>query len=59
MGDFEPANRAMLWLENRQELTGGWYGSYGEGASYFPESELPWAVKYYLDGFFLREKKID
>ncbi len=49
MGDWEPADRGMLWLEQHQEPGGGFRGSYGAGAAYFPKEEISWAVKYYLD----------
>ncbi len=49
LGMPEPANRAMSWLDAHQERSGGFRGSYGAGATYFPDVELPWAVKFYLD----------
>lgn len=54
VGQWEPADRAMVWLEAHQQPSGGFLGSYGQGASYFPEVELSWAVKFYLDAHLLR-----
>ncbi len=54
IGMPEPANRAMRWLEAHQERSGGFRGSYGPGATYFPDVELPWAVKFYLDACRMR-----
>lgn len=53
-GAHEPADRAMAWLERRQSSAGGFRGSYGLGAAYFPRLELSWAVKFYLDAHLLR-----
>jgi ubiquinone/menaquinone biosynthesis C-methylase UbiE len=50
----EAADRAMEWLEKHQEKGGGFRGSYGRRASYFPDSEPAWAVKFYLDAHRLR-----
>jgi len=54
VGQWEPADRAMVWLEAHQQPSGGFLGSYGRRASYFPEVELSWAVKFYLDAHLLR-----
>ena len=65
VGQWEPADRALAWLEARQRATGGFLGSYGAGATYFPEVELPWAAKFYLDAnlrrvraFFERNERL-
>jgi ubiquinone/menaquinone biosynthesis C-methylase UbiE len=52
----EPADRAMLWLERHQRRSGGFLGSYGPGATYFPTQEPSWAPKYYLDAHRLRAR---
>lgn len=49
MGQWEPADRAMAWLEKHQRPSGGFLGSYGPGAAYFPEVEPSWAAKFFLD----------
>ena len=54
VGQWEPADKAMAWLEAHQRPSGGFFGSYGRGASYFPSVEIPWAVKFYLDAHLLR-----
>lgn len=54
VGQWEPADRAIGWLEAHQQPSGGFLGSYGRGASYFPDVELPWTVKFYLDAHLLR-----
>lgn len=54
VGMWEPADKALSWLEAHQQPSGGFLGSNGKGASYFPKSELPWAGKFYLDAHCLR-----
>ena len=54
IGRWEAADRALDWLESQQLPTGGFYGSYGRGASYFHDVEIPWAAKFYLDANLLR-----
>ena len=49
-----PAGKALDWLERHQETSGGFEGSYGHGATYFPGVEISWAAKYYLDAARLR-----
>lgn len=49
IGEREPADRAMGWLEAHQRPSGGFLGSYGPGAAYFPQVEPSWAAKFYLD----------
>jgi malonyl-CoA O-methyltransferase len=53
-GQWPAADRAMEWLDARQEASGGFFGSYGEKAWYFPDAEIPWAAKFYLDANLLR-----
>ncbi|MDD2891087.1 MAG: glycosyltransferase [bacterium] len=54
LGIQKPANRAMGYLEKVQNPDGGFYGSYGKGASYFPDEEISWAVKFFMDARMLR-----
>jgi malonyl-CoA O-methyltransferase len=54
LGWLEPADRAMEWLERAQNPTGGFYGSYGPGATYFERREILWAAKFYLDAVLAR-----
>ncbi len=49
LGVTEAAHRALSYLEQVQNPSGGFYGSYGEGATYFPKEEISWAVKFFLD----------
>jgi malonyl-CoA O-methyltransferase len=56
LGMREPADKAMSYLEKLQNSSGGFYGSYGEGSQYFPEQEISWAVKFFLDADRLRGK---
>ncbi len=53
-GQPSPADQALGWLERHQEPSGGFLGSYGHGAAYFPDVEISWAAKYYLDAAWLR-----
>jgi len=53
-GQREPADSAVNWLERHQTQSGGFRGSYGEDASYFPAVEISWAAKFYLDATLLR-----
>jgi len=43
------ADKSMKWLDANQSSSGGFLGSIGDGANYFPKNEPSWAVKYYLD----------
>ena len=58
IGDLDRADRAFSYLERIQNRSGGWYGSYGPGAKYFPDTELTWAVKFFLD-CWVWKKKLD
>ena len=53
-GFWEPADRAMGWLERKQKSSGGFKGSYGHGANYFPRRQLSWTAKFYLDAHLSR-----
>ena len=53
----EPADKAVTYLERLQNPSGGFYGSYGSGAKYFPNEEISWAVKFFLDAYMLRQMK--
>ncbi len=56
LGDREPADKAMNYLFRLQNPSGGFYGGYGKGAAYFPDAEISWAVKFFLDAVMLRNK---
>jgi len=57
LGDRQPADRAIDYLATLQNASGGFFGSYGKGARYFPAEEISWAPKYYLDALLLREEQ--
>jgi len=48
-GRKEAGDRAMVCLTHRQRDDGGWTGSWGRGAAYFPRSCSAWTAKYFLD----------
>lgn len=45
---------ALKWLINNQNKSGGFYGSYGFGANYFPHEEISWANKFFLDAIQMK-----
>lgn len=51
LGDVRKGDRAFAAAARLQNASGGFFGSYGWGASYFPRAEISWAVKYFLDAF--------
>lgn len=55
LGKREPADRAMAYLEKIQNKSGGFNGSYGDGAKYISGAEISWAVKYFLDAWRLKQ----
>ncbi len=59
LGDVEPADRALAYLEKMQNPSGGFFGSYGAGALYFPREEISWAVKFFLDCYLSRKEPVD
>jgi malonyl-CoA O-methyltransferase len=56
LGNLDPANKAMGYLEKLQESDGGFHGSYGPGAKYFPKNEISWAIKFFIDAYLLKIK---
>lgn len=59
LGEKERADRTLRYLEKIQNPSGGWYGSYGEGAKYIARGEISWAVKYFLDAWYLKKLSED
>lgn len=57
MNMTDQAARALHYLCNAQNKTGGFYGSYGRRAQYFPREEISWANKFFLDAVYLYQKK--
>ena len=49
LGDNEPANKVLNYMEKIQNSSGGFFGGYGKGADYFPYQEISWASKFFLD----------
>lgn len=47
--DTTHALPALHLARSLQTASGGFPGSVGEGAEYFPDEELSWAAKFYLD----------
>lgn len=43
------AARVFNFVSQKQNKSGGFYGSYGLFPRYFPRAEISWAVKYFLD----------
>lgn len=54
LGKKQQADLAMRYLEKIQNKSGGFYGSYGDGAKYIAGAEISWAVKYFLDAHLLK-----
>ncbi|MFT7538772.1 MAG: malonyl-CoA O-methyltransferase, partial [Lysobacterales bacterium] len=58
IGATDFSNKCMNYLGSIQNNTGGFLGSVGRGANYFPTEEPSWAVKYYLDAFSEKQRSI-
>lgn len=62
LGNIERGNRAFDYACRLQNETGGWFGSYlsednsNEVNSYFPNAEISWANKYFLDALYYKNK---
>lgn len=56
LGQIKHANQAMKYLEQVQNKSGGFYGCYGWMCNYFPREEISWAVKFFLDAYYLKIK---
>ena len=58
LGDIERGNRAFAYACRLQNESGGWFGSYlseengTERNTYFPTGEISWAVKYFMDALY-------
>ncbi len=53
IGQKEPAEKALRYLEKIQNTSGGFYGGYGVGVQYFEGKEISWANKYFIDLYLL------
>ncbi len=49
LGQTKRADAALHFLESLQNHSGGFFGSYGVGADYFPAEEISWAAKYAIE----------
>lgn len=62
LGELKKGNKAFEFACKLQNKTGGWYGSYiidkntKENNTYFPDDEISWAVKYFLDALYFKNK---
>ena len=56
LGETEKGDNAMKYAISLQNKSGGWYGSYGKDANYFPKEEISWAVKYFFDAIYYGQK---
>ncbi|MDY0226077.1 MAG: methyltransferase domain-containing protein [Desulfomicrobium apsheronum] len=52
--DTTHALPALRFANSLQSASGGFPGSVGEGAAYFPNEELSWAIKFWLDALALQ-----
>lgn len=55
MGDSRRADQCFSFMAALQNPSGGWFGSYGPEKNYFPNAEISWAAKYFLDALRLRQ----
>jgi malonyl-CoA O-methyltransferase len=49
LGESARAERALAFLAALRNPSGGFFGSYGVGAAYFPDQEPSWGVKYAIE----------
>lgn len=49
IGEKDRAKRMLEYLETIQNTSGGFYGSYGSGAKFFPHEEISWGDKFFID----------
>lgn len=60
LGNRKNADKAFNYACKLQNETGGWYGSYfsednqDEKNTYFPDAEISWANKYFLDALYYK-----
>lgn len=58
LGNIENGDKAFKYACKLQNKSGGWYGSYllednaNEINNYFPDAEISWANKYFLDALY-------
>lgn len=49
IGEKDRARRMLEYLETIQNKSGGFYGSYGAGSKFFPNEEISWGDKFFID----------
>lgn len=60
LGELDRGNKAFEYACKLQNDSGGWYGSYiseenaDEINTYFPDAEISWANKYFLDALYYK-----
>lgn len=60
LGNEVRGTKAFEYACKLQNETGGWYGSYiseenpREGNTYFPDAEISWVIKYFLDALYYK-----
>lgn len=68
LGDLAHGNKALNYAARLQNESGGWYGSYPvvdapraterkDYPDYFADAEISWAVKYFLDAVYFKNKR--
>jgi len=64
LGETERADRLFSYACKLQNASGGWNGSYPseekpeEDGTYFPHSEISWAVKFFLDALYWKHNAL-
>lgn len=53
IGDMETAEKLLNFMTMLQNPSGGFFGSYGPEADYFPIAEISWANKFFLDAWHM------
>jgi len=62
LNDVENGKNCFECACKLQNASGGWFGSYlsvdhtSERSTYFPNEEISWAVKYFLDALYFKNK---
>lgn len=68
LGYYKEGYKALKYAISLQNKSGGWYGGYAphkldilsnlmrEQITYFPNEEISWAVKYFFDAIYYKEK---
>lgn len=54
LGMNSAADKALAYLCRNQNSSGGFYGSRGINAGYFPGEEISWACKFFLDAVHMK-----